>query len=144
MSKLTDWYLPYEASDSSGIVLIWYHTPSPPTRPFGAVSCWLTVSTRVSPTRRKREHKSILRRGETSTLQWRLEAFVTEELLLSSQLMRDADFPACATGRCFRRNAWASLTSVRMHLVPQSKHPGEEKNGEDNIAGGQKGKKHEA
>ncbi|KAJ7572025.1 hypothetical protein C8J56DRAFT_1082318 [Mycena floridula] len=27
-----------------------------------------------------------------------------------------------------------------MHLVPQSKHPGEEKNGEDNIAGGQKGK----
>ncbi|KAJ7573510.1 hypothetical protein C8J56DRAFT_903311 [Mycena floridula] len=36
------------------------------------------------------------------------------------------------------------LLSVRMHLVPQSKHPGEEKNGEDNIAGGQKGKKHEA
>ncbi|KAJ7574891.1 hypothetical protein C8J56DRAFT_1032905 [Mycena floridula] len=33
---------------------------------------------------------------------------------------------------------------VRMHLVPQSKHPGEEKNGEDSIAGGQKGKKHEA
>ncbi|KAJ7600037.1 hypothetical protein C8J56DRAFT_879793 [Mycena floridula] len=27
-----------------------------------------------------------------------------------------------------------------MHLVPQSKHPGEEKNGEDSIAGGQKGK----
>ncbi|KAJ7575530.1 hypothetical protein C8J56DRAFT_1119023 [Mycena floridula] len=29
---------------------------------------------------------------------------------------------------------------VRMHLVPQCKHPGEERNGEDNIAGGQKGK----
>ncbi|KAJ7574867.1 hypothetical protein C8J56DRAFT_1124648 [Mycena floridula] len=27
-----------------------------------------------------------------------------------------------------------------MHLVPQSKHPGEEKNGEDSIAGGQKGR----
>ncbi|KAJ7576024.1 hypothetical protein C8J56DRAFT_1032251 [Mycena floridula] len=38
----------------------------------------------------------------------------------------------------------AKQLSVRMHLVPQSKHPGEEKNGEDNIAGGQKGKKHEA
>ncbi|KAJ7600111.1 hypothetical protein C8J56DRAFT_879847 [Mycena floridula] len=28
---------------------------------------------------------------------------------------------------------------VRMYLVPQSRHPGEEKNGKDNIAGGQKG-----
>ncbi|KAJ7593922.1 hypothetical protein C8J56DRAFT_1120865 [Mycena floridula] len=42
--------LPYEASDSSGIILIWYHAPSPPTRPFGTVPYWLTVSTRVSPT----------------------------------------------------------------------------------------------
>ncbi|KAJ7589237.1 hypothetical protein C8J56DRAFT_1164106 [Mycena floridula] len=33
-----------------------------------------------------------------------------------------------------------TMFCVRMHLVPQSKHPGEEKNGEDSIAGGQKGR----
>ncbi|KAJ7576730.1 hypothetical protein C8J56DRAFT_899819 [Mycena floridula] len=37
-----------------------------------------------------------------------------------------------------RSSQEAKSETVRMHLVPQCKHPGEEKNGEDNIAGGQK------